>query len=184
MGNRSIAANFKQAISDIKTNNANFIDVSSASFVNVGTRTASYTFAISRNPATNVTNIYGISFDIVVPAGLTVRYDPFSIPVVPQPGSSAVVTYDNTKGVVLPGIVTVLTATTALQPYAIFSSVSGDLTFNISTTTGIGAGNLATVTFDVLPGYSIPRASDFSIGNYAVYDGGAAPVNGVSVTVQ
>jgi len=128
--------------------------------------TASYTLALEGVSAASA--VKGIQFELVIPDGLTVRYNA-------------------STGATLPGIVTTSQAVAATQPYLVttFATSTGVslLSLGLMTGTGIGSGPLATVTCDVMPGYAPPSPSAFSVRNIKAADASGATINGVSVTV-
>lgn len=156
-------------------------DVSASNLAKInGSTTATYKLAITGNFPSNT--IKGIQFEVVIPNGLTVRYDPKSVELNTTP-----VTYDQTKGRVLTGIVTLsASASTANSAFeTVYSSETGVLKFILNTSSGIGAMDLATITCDILPGWTVPPASAFIVRNIKAVDGSTPPaiINGADVTV-
>lgn len=159
-------ASFQKAVTDIKASD-NFKDVSSMNLANVGTNTATYKIAIT-DPANMAADaIKGIQLEIVIPAGLTIRSNAAS-------------------GETLSGIVTASTSISSAAPNisSKYTASSSVLAFGLITSTGIGPGELATITCDVLPGWTVPSAKAFSVRNIKAVDGTAATVSGVSMTVN
>jgi hypothetical protein len=173
-------ASFQKAVTDFIANTKNTTGMTATNttaanltHINGGT-TATYTLTIQGSAAAN--SIKGIQFEIIVPNGLTVRYDASSV------------VGDATKGLTSPGIVTLANplATLSQAPAydAVFATTSGVLTFGLYSNAGIGTGNLATVICDVLPGWTAPPATAFSVQNVKAVDGNAATISGIGVTVQ
>ena len=141
--------------------------------VNGGT-TATYTLAIQGTVAAHATK--GIQFDVVIPNGLTVRYNTSSV------------IGDTTKGTPLDGVVTLAEPVAGINPAptfnAMYSAASGLLSFALYSETGIGTGNLATVICDITPGWSTPPASAFSVRNVKAVDSNAVTISGITVMVN
>jgi hypothetical protein len=158
--------NFNKAVTDIKSVGSNgtvFKDTDLAA-IN-GAITANYTLELQGSFAANA--IKGIQFEVVIPQGLTVR-------------SNAI------GGAPLPGIVTPSPLTTTAEATLLswFSSSDGVLHIGVTATKGIGTGDLATITCDIVPKYLTPSATAFSVRNIKAVDGTTATISGVSVTVR
>lgn len=129
--------------------------------------TASYTLTIEGAPSAGA--VYGIEFKLVVPDGLTVRYN-------------------SASGATLPGIVTESAPVAAVSPYigATFSTTTGVgvLTFALMSDTGIGSGDLATLVCDAVAGYATPGAAAFSVRDLKAVDDNGVTISGVTVTVR
>ena len=111
-------------------------------------------------------SIKGIQFEIVVPAGLTVRYDPAS-------------------GETLSGIVTLSASVPADRiSYSTFSTSTNVLSFGLISSKGMGAGDLATFICDIVPGWTVPSASALRVRNSKAVDGNANTLGNVTVNVN
>jgi hypothetical protein len=162
-------ASFQEAVSDTKIKNTNFADVSSTNLTKInGGTTATYKLVIMGNFSSNA--IKGIQFDVVIPSGLTVRYDAAS-------------------GNLFQGVLTAAPSVNISQDGGMparYSAADGVLYLIFLPNAGIGAGDLATITCDILPGWTVPAASAFSVRNIKAVDGSTptATINGVNVTVK
>lgn len=144
MSDRTIRS-FKEAVTDINRTDA-FRNVSSTNLAYVGTITATYKLTISGPTDMAANAIKGIQFEIVIPAGLTLRNDPAT-------------------GIPLSGIVNESKPASNQYVYSKFTSASNVLAVGLIASTGIGTGDLATITCDILPGWTAPPASSFSVKN-------------------
>ena len=150
--NSQTAANFQNAVQNFivinPNNNTGVSDVSATNLAAVnGTITTSASFTLAIQGTVTANSIRGIQFEIVIPDGLTVSSDE--------------------SGDTLPRAVSLSALTAASEPTVVttFSAASNVLAFGLVTNTGIGAGDLATITCDLLPGWSLPSAAAFSVGN-------------------
>jgi hypothetical protein len=162
-------AQFQTAVTDFIANINNKTGISSISATNLsrinGGTTAVFTLAIQGNIAVNA--IKGIQFEVVIPAGLTVRSDASS-------------------GETFPGIVTALPAVASAQTkiYARYSTVDGVLYLVIMPNKGLSVGDLATITCDILPGWTMPPSIAFRVNNVKAVDDSAAFLEGLNVVVN
>jgi hypothetical protein len=164
---------FQSAVTDFIGNSNNktgilSTDVSASNLAKIsGGTTATYKLAIMGNFSSNA--IKGIQFEVVIPNGLTVRSDVAS-------------------GNLLQGVLTAAPSVNISQDGmpARYSAADGVLYLIFLPNAGIGAGNLATITCDILPGWTVPPASAFSVRNIKAVDGSTptATINGVNVTVK
>jgi hypothetical protein len=173
-------SNFQKAVTDFMSNPNNKTGITDASTTNLvtlnGGTTVTYRLAISPSSgiAIEANAIKGIQFEIVIPAGLTVRYN------------HSYFSNDSTKGETLSGIVTASTLAAATQPTinAMYNASSGVLSFALLSSIGISAGDFATITCDALPGWPVPSATAFSIRNIKAINGSAATLGNVKVAVM
>ncbi|HIJ88647.1 MAG TPA: hypothetical protein HPP97_13375 [Desulfuromonadales bacterium] len=163
-------ANFKKAVTDFKATGSNgtvFKD-SNLAAIN-GAVTASFTLALQGDFAANA--IKGIQFEVLIPQGLTVRSDA-------------------TGGATLPGIVTLSPLTSAAEATQLswYNPTDGVLHIGVTSTKGFGAGDLVTITCDIVPHYLTPSATAFSVRNIKAdggsVDGTTVTISGVTVTVR
>jgi hypothetical protein len=168
-------------ISDTTKNKTGVSSISATGLTSInGYTTSTYKLAIMGNFSTATKTIKGIQFDVVIPDGVAVRFDPKSI-IDPVTGS-----YDATKGATLPGVVSASTSVIAARPTltSVFSSSNRVLRFVLYTESNIGAGDLATLTGDLLPGFAVPPATALSIQNISAVGNNASLIDRVSVTVK
>jgi hypothetical protein len=167
--NSTTVTNFQKAVTDFIASAKNLTginDIAATSLNNInGNSTASFTLALQGSFAVNA--IKGIQLEVVIPPGLTVRADA-------------------TSGETLPGIVSASPATTAAAASLLswYNPSDGVLHLGATTSKGLGVGDLATITCDVVPGWTKPAASAFSVRNIKAVDGTTATISGVSVTVK
>lgn len=145
-------------------------DVSATNLAKInGGTTVTYKLVISPTSGStiNANSIRGIQFDLVIPNGLTVRTD-------------------TATGETLSGIVKASSNVSSSQDNipARYSAADGVLYLIFLPNAGIGAGDLATITCDILPGWTVPPASAFSVRNIKAVDATTATLNGVNVTVK
>ena len=126
-----------------------------------GAATAGYTLELQGSFATN--SIKGIQLEVVIPPGLTLKTDTVS-------------------GAPLSGIVTAAAADASLLSW--YDPSDGVLHLGMTTNKGIGVGDLATITCDIVPGWAKPSATAFSVRNIKAVDGTTATISGVTVTVK
>ncbi|NTW99971.1 MAG: hypothetical protein HGB35_08635, partial [Geobacteraceae bacterium] len=112
-------------------------------------------------------SIKGVSFNITLPAGITVKTD----------SNGIMSSYLSTSGVVPSG--------TSL----IVGNLSGDTaTVGMTTSTGVGLGEFATLTCDVAYYAALPQVSSFVVSDVSAFDlplnGGTVPLTTVSVVVS
>ena len=173
--NSQTATSFQNAVAAFMSNTYNNTGVTDPSATNIskinGKIPVTFTLAIEGNFAAN--SIKGIQFEVVLPSGLTVRTDAGAGEVLP----------------VLPEIVTLSASAAAVNPNLVlsYSASSRELTFVLSigtTSAGIGAGDLATITCDILTNYSAPAANALSVNHIMAVDGKAVTISGVNVRVK
>jgi len=130
-----------------------------------GAVTAGYTLELQGSFATN--SIKGIQFEVIIPPGLTLRSDAAS-------------------GVPLSGIVTTSLSSAAAEASVLswYNPSDGVLHLGMTTNKGIGVGDLATITCDIVPGWAKPSATAFSVRNIKAVDGTTTTISGVTVTVK
>jgi hypothetical protein len=168
--NSQTVTDFQGAVTSFINSSNNKTGISSISATNLsrinGGTTAVFTLAIQGNIAVNA--IKGIQFEVVIPAGLTVRSDASS-------------------GETFPGIVTALPAVASAQTniYARYSTADGVLYLVIMPNKGlISVGDLATITCDILPGWTMPPSIAFRVNNVKAVDDSAAFLEGLNVVVN
>jgi hypothetical protein len=163
------ATNFQKAINDFISSSKNqtgITDIAATSLAKInGGTIASFTLALQGSFAANA--IKGIQFEVVIPPGLTLRSDA-------------------TSGATLSGIVSASPATVAAAASLLswYNPSDGVLHLGMTTSKGLGAGDLETITFDTVPGWALPAAAAFSVRNIKAVDGTSATINGVAVTVR
>lgn len=142
--------NFQTAAVDYLASSSNSTGITSLSpnLADVGTLTVSYKLGISTPAGMAAHAIRGLQFEIILPAGLTLRYD-------------------TATGEPLSGVVTMSKPASDSQPYVTskYTASSNVLAMGLITTTGMGAGDLATITCSLLPNRTAPSASSFGIRN-------------------
>jgi len=168
------ATSFRSAaVSFITTNPNNTTGINDLSQTSVAeitgkiASTASYTLTVEGAPSAGA--VKGIEFELLIPDGLTLRYN-------------------SASGVPLPGVVTESAQVTGAASYTEkkFSTSTGVgvLKFVLMTTAGIGSGDLATLVCDTVAGYAVPTASGFRIRNLKAVDDNGVTIGGVTVTVR
>ena len=158
--------NFKKAVTDFKATGSSGTVFKDSDLVAInGAVTASFTLAITGDFAANA--IKGIEFEVVIPPGFTVRSDPSS-------------------GAPFPGIVekSLLTASAEASLLSRYTPSDGVLHVGVTTSKGVGVGDLATITCDIMQGYVKPAATSFSVRNIKAVDGTTGTIDGVTVTVR
>jgi hypothetical protein len=167
--NSQTVTNFQKAVTDFIASAKNFTginDIAATGLNNInGNSTASYTLALQGSFAVNA--IKGIQLEVVIPPGLTLRSDA-------------------TNGATLSGVVAASPATTAAAASLLswYNTSDGVLHLGMTTSKGIGVGDLATITCDVVPGWTKPAASAFTVRNIKAVDGTTATINGITVSVK
>jgi hypothetical protein len=165
---------FQQAVSEFVTNNGNnatgITDPTTTNLAKInGGTTVTFTLAIQGSIPAN--SINGIQFDVILPTGVIIRTDTTSGETVP-----------------LPGIVAAVESIASAKPqlYTIYQKDKGVLKLILATDpkTGIGSGDLATITCDIVPGWQKPSAAAFSVKNIKAVDSTATVITGVNVTVK
>ncbi|OGU12300.1 MAG: hypothetical protein A2075_11670 [Geobacteraceae bacterium GWC2_58_44] len=166
-------ADFQDALTRFMTNPNNRTEIHDLSATNLAALTGSIastaTFTLAIQGPVAAKTIKGIQFDLVIPDGLTIRSDAAT-------------------GTPLSGIVTLSTAAAAASPelFSTYSDSSSVLGIGLLSNTGIGTGDLVTITCDIKPGWSVPSATAFSVTNINAVDiksDGSTVVLG-DVTVQ
>jgi hypothetical protein len=162
-------SNFQKAANDFISsgnNQTGITDIAATSLAKFnGGSIARFTLALQGSFAANAIN--GITLEVVIPPGLTVRYDA-------------------TSKLTLPGIVSLSPAAAAADATLMswYSQSDGVLHLGVtSSSKGFGAGDLVTITCDVVPGWPKPAATAFIIRNVSAA-GGTTTINGVTVTVK
>lgn len=162
-------SNFQKAVTDFISSSRNqtgITDIAATSLAKInGSSIASYTLALQGSFAANA--IKGIQFEVVIPPGLTIRSDA-------------------TSGATSPGIVSVspTAAASAASLLSWYGPSDGVLHLGLTTSKGIGVGDLVTITCDMVPGWSKPAATTFIIRNVKAVDSTTTAINGVTVTVK
>ncbi len=162
-------SNFQKAVTDFISSSKNLTgitDIAATSLAKInGGSIASYTLALQGSFAVNT--IKGIQFEVVIPPGLTIRSDA-------------------TSGATSPGIVSVspTAAASAASLLSWYGPSDGVLHLGVTTSKGVGVGDLVTITCDMVPGWSKPAATTFSIRNVKAVDSTTTAINGVTVTVK
>lgn len=165
-------SNFQKAVTDFISSAKNLTgitDIAATSLAKInGGSIASYTLALQGSFAVNA--IKGIQFEVVIPPGLTIRSDA-------------------TSGATSPGIVSVspTAAASAASLLSWYGPSDGVLHLGLTTSKGVGVGDLVTITCDMVPGWSKPAATAFSVrnnGNINAVDGTTATITGITVTVK
>jgi len=169
--NSLTTANFQNAVQTFivinPNNNTGVKDLSATNLSAVnGTITTSASFTLTIQGTAAADAIRGLQFEVVVPNELTVSSD--------------------ASGTPLPRAVSLSALTVASEPTVVqtFSTASNVLAFGLITNSGIGPGGLATITCDLLPGWTLPSAAAFSVRNVKAVDANAATISGISVTVN
>jgi hypothetical protein len=163
--NSTTVVSFQKAVTDFKSSSNGIVFKDSNLAAINGARTAGYTLELQGIFVAN--SMKGIQFEIVIPQGVTLRTDVAS-------------------GVPLSGIVTASSSSAAADASLLswYNPSDGVLHFGMTTSKGIGVGDLATITCDIVPGWTKPAASTFSVRNIKAVDGTTATIPGVSVTVK
>jgi hypothetical protein len=163
-----MAASIQTAVDNFMANSNNktgITDKQTTNLPGIGGTTSSYKLAIQSSGSTAA--IMGIQFEMVIPAGLTIRTD-----------SSGAATSD---------VITLASAAIpSMQFMTRYSAIEGVLYVVIASDpkNSISAGDLATISYDVLYGWTTPAASAFQIRNIKAVDAKAATISGVTVTVN
>ena len=162
-------SNFQKAVTDFISSSRNLTgitDIAATSIAKInGGSLASYTMALQGGFAVNA--IKGIQFEVVIPPGLTIRSDA-------------------TSGATSPGIVSVspTVAASAASLLSWYGQSDGVLHLGVTTSKGVGVGDLVTITCDMVPGWSKPAATTFNIRNVKAVDSTTTTISGVTVTVK
>lgn len=150
-------------VSPSNTNNKTGIsDTTTTNLVNIGATTKSYKMVLKGNFAASA--IKGIQFDLLVPTVASLRIDSSNAAVL---ASSLVLSGGAPSGTLLAGK---------------FSA--GVLTTGIITTTGLSAGEFATLTCDVAAGKSAPAVTAFIVKNLRAIDAQDNVISGVTVSLN
>jgi hypothetical protein len=199
--NSKTVVDFQKAVTDFISSDKNqtgilSTDESASNLAKLnGATTATFKLAVT-GPANMAANaIKGLQFEIAIPTGLTIRYNPRSVEISRTNTNPVIITYNPAKGETLSGIVTASPSVTANLLAAkssafnsVFDTFNGVnvLTIALYSSTGIGAGDLATVVCDIVPGWIIPTASDFVVRKDSIkaIDGSPSIINGVDITVN
>lgn len=142
------------------TNNTTGVkDTTSTNLVNAGTLTKSYKLVLQGTFTPG--SVDGLQFDLSLPAGVTLNVDGATSAVL-----ASSLTYSST-------------AFSGVAKY-----LSGMLTVGIITTSGMSAGEVATLICNIPAGAGAPAASAFSVTNLKSIDKNGVAVTGTAIVVQ
>ena len=137
-------------------------DTFTTSLLNVGTLTKRYKLSLQGTFTPG--SVTGLKFDLTLPAGVTLNTNNSTSAVL---SSSLALSGDVPSGALLAA-----------------KYLSGSLTVGITTTSGLSAGELATLTCNIPAGASAPSASSFFVANIRSIDKNIATVSGATITIK